>query len=491
MPEKPRQRPRHSRPVFGQVLVHVPLSAVVLVGLWRGVRRVMGALLSRLGPVLAFGLVVAVAWSLATAAPRFLVPALGLLGAGAVAWRFVHPPSFRQWLAWPCLAFWRRQRLYRPAWDSAMAACGLRTKFDANVHVPTLVRVRSTGAADQLTIRMLPGQVLDDYARVADRLAQTFGAMDARVRSEAEQPNHAVLWLLRRDPLAHPVAPLAPGAAPDLTAVPIALREDGLLYRLRLLGSHLLLVGATGSGKSSVIWSLVHALTPGIAAGTVSFWVIDPKGGMELIGGQPLFERFCDGDPGVADDRAAHEHAYADVLDDAVLLMRSRQARLRGTSRLHQPSPDDPLVVLVIDELASLTAYAIDRDAKKRISANLSLLLSQGRAVGVLVVAALQDPRKEVLPARDLFPTRVALRLTDADQVDLVLGDGAHDRGARCERIAESLPGVGYVAVDGVAEPVRVRFPYLTDDDIAELCEEYAPSVGSPRALESPGGEAA
>ena len=158
---------------------------------------------------------------------------------------------------------------------------------------------------------------------------------------------------------------------------------------------------------------------------------------------------------------------------------------------MHEPTRDDPLVVLVIDELASLTAYAIDRDAKKRIAASLSLLLSQGRAVGVLVVAALQDPRKEVLPARDLFPTRVALRLTDADQVDMVLGDGARNRGARCERIPESLPGVGYVAIDGVAEPVRVRFPYITDDDIAELCEQYEPAKTDQEQLEAPGGEAA
>jgi DNA segregation ATPase FtsK/SpoIIIE, S-DNA-T family len=78
-----------------------------------------------------------------------------------------------------------------------------------------------------------------------------------------------------------------------------------------------------------------------------------------------------------------------------------------GVTRLHEPSLDEPLIVVMVDELASLTAYLTDREAKKRISAALSLLLSQGRAVGVLVVAVLQDPRKDVLPARDLFPTRI------------------------------------------------------------------------------------
>jgi S-DNA-T family DNA segregation ATPase FtsK/SpoIIIE len=54
----------------------------------------------------------------------------------------------------------------------------------------------------------------------------------------------------------------------------------------------------------------------------------------------------------------------------------------------------------------------VDRDAKRRIAAALSLLLSQGRAVGVTVIGAVQDPRKEILTVRDLFPTRIALRLT-------------------------------------------------------------------------------
>lgn len=145
----------------------------------------------------------------------------------------------------------------------------------------------------------------------------------------------------------------------------------------------------------------------------------------------------------------------------------------------------------MVDELASLTAYLTDRDAKKRISAALSLLLSQGRAVGVLVVATLQDPRKDVPPDRDLFPTRIALRLTEPEQVDMVLRDGARKRGARCDHIPEALPGVGYVALDSVAEPIRVRFSYLTDDDIDRLADRYALDAGTAVAALSIGPGAA
>jgi DNA segregation ATPase FtsK/SpoIIIE, S-DNA-T family len=41
---------------------------------------------------------------------------------------------------------------------------------------------------------------------------------------------------------------------------------------------------------------------------------------------------------------------------------------------------------VVVDEIASLTVYVVDRDAKGWIAAALSLLLSQGRAVGVSVM---------------------------------------------------------------------------------------------------------
>jgi S-DNA-T family DNA segregation ATPase FtsK/SpoIIIE len=114
----------------------------------------------------------------------------------------------------------------------------------------------------------------------------------------------------------------------------------------------------------------------------------------------------------------------------------------------------------------------VDREAKKRIAAALSLLLSQGRAVGVTVVGAVQDPRKDVVTMRDLFPTRVALRLTEAEQVALVLGSGARDRGALCDQIPESLPGVGYLGIDGIAEPIRVRFFHITDSHITRLVNE-------------------
>src|SRR5207302_8881379 len=124
------------------------------------------------------------------------------------------------------------------------------------------------------------------------------------------------------------------------------------------------------------------------------------------------------------------------------------------------------LVVVLVDELATLTAYVPDRKIRDRVTQALALLLTQGRAVGYTVVAALQDTRKDVVAMSQLFTTRVALRLNDREAADMVLGQGARDMGAYCDRIRESLPGVGYVKVDEEREPRRVRAAWVSDADL-------------------------
>lgn len=388
---------------------------------------------------------------------------LGLLGLVWLRWR--HPAVFDRWVALMLRSRWRRFSLYRFRWAAAMDTAGLNRVRGGRQYHPTLKGMRCTRSVDQVRVRMLPGQTVEDWAKVSDRLCQTFGAEDCRVRSVKGRRHELELWFLIADPLVDPVDPLPAPDVVNLDALPVALVEDGSVYRLRLRGSHVLCVGATGAGKGSVLWSIVCQLAPGIRAGLVSLWALDPKGGMEFAFGQSLFARF----------EHRTEADFARCLEAAVQVMQRRQQALRGVTRLHEPSTAEPLIVIMIDELAALTGYVGDRETKRRLANALGLLLSQGRAVGVVVVAAVQDPRKDTIPARDLFPVRIALRLTEAEQVNLVMGHGARDRGARCDAIPDSLPGIGYVMVDGVAEPVRVRFPYVTDARIADLVDPARP----------------
>lgn len=407
--------------------------------------------------------------------PVPVLVAAALLMLSLVGWRLRWPAGFDRWVRCSWRSWWRSGLIYHWRWSQAMTGAGLAVRRRDTEYLPLLVRVRCTRSVDRVRVRMLPGQTLDDYAAVADRLGQTFGTLDCRIRTVPHRVHELELWLLVHDPLGEIVAPFEPGLDPLHDGLPVALAEDGTVWRLQLLGTHVLTVGATGAGKGSVIWSILTALTPSIRVGLVSVWVVDPKGGMELALGRHLFDRFCFGDS--SSDQASYELGFAVMLEEGVAVMRGRQDRLRGVSRLHEPSTAEPLIVLVVDELAALTAWTIDREAKRRIGAALGLLLSQGRAAGVVVVGAVQDPRKEVLTVRDLFPTRIALRLSEADQVNLVLGPGARNRGALCDQIRDTLPGVGYVAVDGIAEPVRVRFSHITDQTIAALSLEPAGSA--------------
>lgn len=448
--------------------VRVSVWTVAAGWLARKLCRLIVLIVTTPAALLTLALAIAGVWVGHRFGPWPILAALVLTVAGLATWRVRWPAGFDRFVDTPARSWWRGWFVYRRLWATATSTAGLTLTRRGDEYTPTLRRVSSTRSVDQVNVRMLPGQTVEDYADAAPRIAQTFGAAVCRVRSIPGRIHELALWLLITDPLTHIVdliAAAAPGSLDD--GLPVAVVEDGTIYRLKIIGSHLLIVGATGAGKGSVIWSLICQLATFVRAGVVRLWVIDPKGGMELAAGRPLFDRFCHGDS----DRPSTEYetGFADLLDDAVLIMRQRQDRLRGVTRLHRPSVDEPLIVIVVDELAALTCWTLDRAAKKRMEAALGLLLSQGRAVGVVVVAAVQDPRKDVIPMRDLFPTRIALRLNEPEQVNLTIGAGARQRGALADQIPDSLPGVGYVVVDGIAEPLRVRFSNVTDDDIDQV----------------------
>jgi S-DNA-T family DNA segregation ATPase FtsK/SpoIIIE len=354
---------------------------------------------------------------------------------------------------------WRRLWIYRREWQPAMVGADLAY----GRRLPRLGRVSSDRHTDRVRVRILPGQTVGQWNDAAERLARTWGVREVRARP-LDTGRSVELSCLSRDPLAASVPVPEPDTLPDLTAVPCGRAEDGRTVTLPLLGSHLLVAGETGAGKGSVLWSLILGVAPAVRSGLVRLWVIDPKGGMELAAGEALFDRFAHG--GTAE--------YVALLEEAVAGLRARAARLRGVTRKLDPTPDEPLVVIVVDELASLTAYVTDPELRRRAAAALSLLLSQGRAPGVSVVAATQDARTEVVGMRDLFPLRVALRTAEPAQADLILGRGARDRGARTEAIPDSSPGIGYVYREDTPEPVRVRFGYADDTRIRELASAHA-----------------
>ncbi|WP_152363721.1 FtsK/SpoIIIE domain-containing protein [Microlunatus speluncae] len=407
-----------------------------------------------------------------------------LVGAALTGWRLRWPSSFGRWVAGPVRGQCRRILVYRRRWQPAMSITGLSRMVGENEDLPKLVRVRSTAHTDRVRVRLLRGQTMADWALSAERLAQAFDVEQVRIASCPGKRQLIDLVALVEDPLADGAPPIEPdieselsGAdTVDLSAVPIAWTEDRQLFTLPLLGNHILIGGAVGAGKGSVLWSLVKGLGPAVRSGRVRLIGLDPKGGIELGFGRPMFHKLISADPDDAEKTATETlEAFAVALEDAGTIMRARLARMQGNSRLHVPSVEEPLYVIIIDEIAALTAYVDDRKMRERIGAALGILLSQGRAPGCLVVAALQDPRKEVLPQRGLLPIRIGLRLNEANDTTMLLGEGARDRGAACHLIPRSMPGTGYVLVETQPEAARIRFPWISDPDVIQLAQQYAP----------------
>jgi len=448
-------------PVWRSPVYRTPESVIWLVQLLRLFARVIWfAVRHPLADAVA-GLVV-FTW-LRAGWPGLAGLAGGVLTA-VVLLRLIRPAWFARLVSGPARNRWRWW-FYRRHWHAVMTIARLAPLYRGRVVVPLLGKVTVSGCTDRVAVRLVSGQSPADFAARAEGIAHGFRAYLCRVRSSA--PGAVVLELVRRDALADPMPALPIPDMTDLRALPVGRREDGTPFAIRLQGTHLLIAGATGAGKGSYLWSLVRAMLPAMAAGLVRIWACDPKL-MELAFGRALFDRYG--------RYAADPADIADLLEAAVGEMQARAQRFAGKQRDHTPTPEHPFVVVLVDEIAFLTAYQADRKLKDRILAALATLTTQGRAVGYCVVAALQDPRKEVLNIRNLFPDKLALRLDEPAQVDMVLGDGARDRGAFCDEISADPAtgaGVAYVRLEAAPDPVRVRAAFVSDDDIRGMTTAY------------------
>lgn len=383
-----------------------------------------------------------------------------------VAWRFLRADSYRTAVGPRVVSVWRSPA-YRLWFPHVARRCGLMVqhygaKGESDRETARLLRVRvGPGGHESLLLRLPAGMTAADVEQRLPALADALGARRAGLR--LDRPGRVWLDLRRGDALTR-VVPPHPRDCTDLEAVPVGVGEDGTDWCLRIRGTHTLIAGATGAGKGSVLWSLVAGLRTALIDGSAEIWAIDPKGGMELGLGRRAFARFEGGDP----------EAMCELLEEAVDLKTRRSLALATAGvRTHEPRKGSPHIVVVVDELATLTAFA-ERSVVRRIENALGLLLTQGRAVGISVVAAVQDPGKDVVHWRDLFPTRIAMRLDNAIQVDMVLGEGGRDRGAAADEISEHSPGVAFVRVEGTREIRRVRASYLDDEAVIRLADEIS-----------------
>ena len=338
---------------------------------------------------------------------------------------------------------------------------------------PKLVKTQTSDSSLVLVVRTRTGQTVDDLEHSAPALAAAAAAVSFRCRVLS---SHQVeVTLVMREALAtavqaaDAVAPAAlSGPGSGVGSVRMGRRQDGTDWWLRLMGRHTLVVGCSGSGKGSILWGVCGGLAPAVSARLVQMWGVDLKKAVEVGMGRGLF---C--------ATAATAAEAIQVLTQLLAVIDVRGHQMAGVTRLHQPTPGDPLHVLVIDELAALVAYA-DPDTRRETSKLLAEILTQGRALGVVVVACVQDPRKETIGMRSLFTQTVALRLRSADETRMVLGDGMAAL-APAHRISPTAPGTAWVVEDDGSVD-RVRADYWPDPLIRQTATTHPAPTPPPPA---------
>jgi S-DNA-T family DNA segregation ATPase FtsK/SpoIIIE len=405
------------------------------------------------------------------------------VGAGMLtAWRLINLASFDAWAGRHLRAWRLRWTVYAPKLPQWLHACGLSIKPDAvpmvvtvsplgrsirrgrsqvQARLPQVLGVRSGASWDEVRLRLVPGQKPEDFDEAARALASARGVTRCQVRELS--PNVVSIDFQRRNLLTDPVACLDLATLADVAGTSVDLRrvfsgrtEYGQDWHVPLAGGHTLVAGSTGAGKNSAMWCPLVSIAPAIRDGLVRVSGIDPKG-MELAYGRRIFHRYA----GTGTDALA-------VLDDLVAAMHARKAEFAGQVRSVPISPKHPLELLEFDEIGALTKY-IDRKTRDAITERVALLTTQGRALGFTVRGYVQEPTKDTVPVRDLFPRRICLRVSAKSHVGMVLGDQAYERGAGANRIIEAEPGVGYVFGEGVREPLRVRAGWVPDQTIKKL----------------------
>jgi S-DNA-T family DNA segregation ATPase FtsK/SpoIIIE len=330
---------------------------------------------------------------------------------------------------------------------------------------PWLGAARPLPGGLRVRVRLHPGQVPQEVTEAADAIAHAWRVHAVRVASPRR--GHVVLTATARDPLAE-VVTLLPDDSRRVLAAVVGRLEDGVwLIDFRAV-PHWLIVGATQSGKSTLLAALVVRLAPQ----PVALVGIDLKGGMELS----LFR--------------ARLSALATSREDAVellgRLLRETQYRMdlcsaAGVRSVWDLPPDDrPLpVVVIVDEVAELYLSDGTREGKRQAAECSSAMLRAaqlGRALGVHLVVAGQRVGSDLGPGvtalRAQLGGRICHRVNDAQSAEMCLGDLHPEAVAVAQQITEDERGVAVTTAGG--RWVRARSANVSPEQAQRTAERYA-----------------
>lgn len=225
---------------------------------------------------------------------------------------------------------------------------------------------------------------------------------------------------------------------------------------------HMLIAGATGSGKSVCINSIILSTLYKSSPDEVRMILIDPKV-VELSIFAPVPHLYC---PVVTDAKKA-----AGVLKWACLEMEKRYNRMgeinaRDLARFNslQSDPNDrmPRLMIIIDELADLMMVSA-----KEVEESIARIAQLGRAAGIHLVVATQRPSVDVITGliKTNIPSRIAFAVSSAIDSRVILDTGG----------AEKLIGHGDMLFhpNGAAKPTRAQGAYVSDEEVEKVMQFF------------------
>jgi len=224
---------------------------------------------------------------------------------------------------------------------------------------------------------------------------------------------------------------------------------------------HLLIAGATGSGKSVCINVIITSLLYRLHPQQVRFIMIDPKMlELSVYSGIPHLAR-----PVVTKPQRAEK-----VLAETVAEMEKRYRRLAEASvrniedfnkKQKQPENRLPYIIIMVDELADLLMSTTSSKTELMITR----LAQMARAVGIHLILATQRPSVDVITGliKANFPARMAFQVSSkVDSRTIIDCNGA-----------EKLLGNGDMLFlyPGQPEPIRLHGAYVNSDETTRIVE--------------------
>ena len=307
-------------------------------------------------------------------------------------------------------------------------------------------------------MKLRPGQSVADVVARVPAIESALGTRPGAVRVEQDSAHagRCTMRVVAVDPHAGAIPWPGPAARSIADPIELGVFEDATAVRVPLLRRHALIGGTTDSGKSGVLNVVLGNLA---ACADVVLWGIDLKGGMELRPWAPCLARLA-----TTADEATR------LLADAVAVLDVRaHASGRDNTRVWQPTPNTPALVIVIDEYAELV------DTAPAAVAHAESIARRGRALAVDLLAATQRPTQKAMGGgalRSQMSVRVCLRVRERRDVDLILDKGMLAAGWHAHTL--DAPGKFYVLADGHHQPRRARAYLVTDDQVRETAARYA-----------------